>query len=493
MDSRSVRPGDLFAIIRGRRADGRAFVEQAIARGAVAVCDTAAFDGHPTLIVRDPRTALASLAAAVNGYPSRALRLIGVTGTLGKTSTVMLLEAALAATGMAPGVIGSLGVRMLGRVSDTGMTTPEAPTIHKALRRMVDAGLDTAVVEVTSHAIKFGRVAELTFALGIFTNLVPDEHLEFHRTPEDYVRTKLRFLDMLAPGAPLVINADDELVRGAATTLARPVIGVTARGAPADVSIERLRWDADGSSFVLRVSREIPGLAGRAVGPIDLPLVIPLFGVQQVMNAALASTAALVAGAPERAIASTIRGVEPIRRRMEIIHPERPLVIDDTVGNPRSLRAVFRSLRAVDAPTMTVLFGIRGSRGLTINRGLARALADLLRGRPATLIVTAAEGSATAKDRVVEAERDCFLGVLDEAGIAYRYEPRLDAAVERAVGAAGDGVLLVLGAGGMDGGAGMVREAIRARTSGSADGSGGTLDVRGQRSDVRGAPGPARL
>jgi UDP-N-acetylmuramoyl-L-alanyl-D-glutamate--2,6-diaminopimelate ligase len=461
MDSRAVRDGDLFAVIRGQHADGRAFIDEALERGAVAVCDTAALDGYPTLLVSDPRAVLAQLAAAVHGHPARELTLIGITGTLGKTSTVMLMETALGAMGRPPGVIGSLGIRIDGRVSDTGMTTPEAPTIHAALRRMVDATLERAIVEVTSHGLQLGRVGGLTFSLGVFTNLVPDEHLEFHATPEDYVRAKLRFLDMLAAGAPLVINADDDLVRAAAAALPGPVIGVTMRGsAEASVSIEDLRWDREGSSFAVRVTRPLPVLGGGVVVPADRRIVIPLFGIQHVINAGLATTTALIAGAPLDGIAAALRRAEPIHRRMEIIQPERPLVIDDTVGNPRSLRAVFASLRPVDASPVTVVFGIRGSRGTTINRGLARTLGDIARERGARVIVTGSEEAALAKDRVMEEERECFVRGLEEAGAEFEYEARLDAAVTRGLSGIEDGVVLLLGAGGMDRAGDIARRAL---------------------------------
>jgi UDP-N-acetylmuramoyl-L-alanyl-D-glutamate--2,6-diaminopimelate ligase len=461
MDSRAVGPGDLFTVIRGQNADGREFIDQAVERGAVAVCDTAPLNGYPTLVVADPRAALAPLAAAVNGHPARELTLIGVTGTLGKTSTVMLVETALGAAGQPAGVIGSLGVRIEAQVFDTGMTTPEAPTIHSALRTMVDSGLAMAIVEVTSHALQLGRVDGLTFGLGVFTNLVPDEHLEFHPTPGDYVRTKLRFLDMLAAGAPLVISADDELVRDAVSSLPHPVIGVTMRGAPgASVSIERLRWDTDGSSFTLRVVREIPRLDGTVVRPSDTRIVIPLFGVQQVVNTGLAVTTALIAGVPIGGIVAALRRAKPIRRRMEIIHPGPPLVIDDTVGNPRSLRAVFTSLRAVDAAGVTVVFGIRGSRGTTINSGLARTLAEAARAAGARVIVTASADSAADKDRVLDEERECFLEVLRAEGLGFEYEVKLEDAVHRALEGARDGVVLLLGAGGMDGAADVARKAL---------------------------------
>ena len=237
VDSRQVRPGDLFVAQPGAKADGLAFVPEAKARGAVAVCAPAAVPAFPTIVVPDPRGAVARLAATLHRHPARELRLIGITGSLGKTSTALLIQSALAASGAPVGVIGSLGVMIQGRVADTGMTTPDAPAIHRALRHMVDSGVTTAVMEVTSHGIALRRVAGLSFGLGALTNLVPDEHLDFHGTAEHYLRTKARFFQMLDDGAPLVVNHDDpgvrSLVAEAGVERVRPVVSVSAAGDPA--------------------------------------------------------------------------------------------------------------------------------------------------------------------------------------------------------------------------------------------------------------------
>nr|MBA3258190.1 hypothetical protein [Gemmatimonadales bacterium] len=282
VDSRQVRPGDLFVVQRGAKADGSAFLPEARRRGAVAACATAPVSGVPTLVVSDPRDVVPVLAAALHGRPAGAMRLVGITGTLGKTSTALLIQAALSATGVPVGVIGSLGVQTGGRAMDTGMTTPDAPAIHRALRLMLDAGVATAVLEVTSHGIALRRVAGLTFALGVVTNLVPDEHLDFHRTPDHYLRTKARFLDMLQDGAPVVINHDDPRVRAMVddAVLRRPrtVVAVTCGDDPgAAAAVSGLRTDAAGSAFALEIRRPLPRLDGGALEPCAVPLVLPVF------------------------------------------------------------------------------------------------------------------------------------------------------------------------------------------------------------------------
>jgi UDP-N-acetylmuramoyl-L-alanyl-D-glutamate--2,6-diaminopimelate ligase len=467
VDSRETRPGDLFVAQRGARADGARFAADARQAGAVAACAETAIPGLPTIVVTDPRAATPLLAAAFYRHPARDLRLLGVTGTLGKTSTALLIESALAGSGLPVGVIGSLGVRIGERVVDTGMTTPDAPAIHRALRAMADAGVATAVMEVTSHGIAQRRVAGLTFALGVFTNLVPDEHLDFHRTPEEYVRTKSRFFDMLEDGAPLVLNADDERVR-ARTVLAlkrrqRPVVGVSATGAErASVRVTGLRSDAAGSAFALEIRAVLPRLDGGRIERGDLPLVLPVFGRHQVANAALAATAALVAGASPEAITEAVAEQAPIHRRMEIVRADAPLVLDDTVGNPRTLTEVFESFAVIPHQRLRIVFGIRGSRGEEINTRLGTALAELVASRscemPVRLVVTASVEAAGARDRVGGAETEALLAPLRARSVAFEYEPTLAGAVRRGLeGTRAGDLVLLLGAQGMDGAAELAR------------------------------------
>jgi UDP-N-acetylmuramoyl-L-alanyl-D-glutamate--2,6-diaminopimelate ligase len=468
VDSRQVRPGDLFVAQRGARADGLAFAPEARANGAVAACSAAPVPELPTIVAPDPRGAVPRLAATLFGNPAQALRLVGITGTLGKTSTALLVQSALAASGVPVGVIGSLGVRIQGRVADTGMTTPDAPAIHRALRRMVDAGVGTAVLEVTSHGIALRRVAGLRFALGALTNLVPDEHLDFHGTAANYLRTKARFFDMLEEGAPLVVNHDDgrvrRLVGEAGVADRRPVVSVSASGDPAAaVAVGGLRSDAVGSAFALEIRSALPRVDGGVVPAGAVPLVLPVLGVHQVANAALAAVVALLAGGNPTGVTEAVAEQAPIRRRMEVVRHSSPIVLDDTTGNPRALEAVFETIRAIPHEELRIVFGIRGSRGPGINRRLAVTLARSAQAsdRTARLVVTDSEDVAGPRDRVRPDERKAVLEALRESGIAFSHEPSLTDAVRVALeGCSGGGLVLLLGAQGMDRAAEYAREAL---------------------------------
>jgi UDP-N-acetylmuramoyl-L-alanyl-D-glutamate--2,6-diaminopimelate ligase len=186
-----------------------------------------------------------------------------------------------------------------------------------------------------------------------------------------------------------------------------------------------------------------------------------------VANAAVAAVVALLAGGAPAGITESLAELAPIRRRMEMVRGSSPAVLDDTVGNPRSVDAVFATVRAIPHRSLRVAFGIRGARGPAINRRLAAALARAVRSvrSPVQLVVTASEDKAGARDRVRDEEREAVLSVLQEEGVVFSYEPALEAAVRRALEGAGEGdLVLLLGAQGMDGAAEIARRVLDTRS-----------------------------
>jgi UDP-N-acetylmuramyl tripeptide synthase len=316
-------------------------------------------------------------------------------------------------------------------------------------------------MEVTSHALLLRRTDGLSFALGVLTNLVPDEHLEFHPTPEHYLETKLRFFDLLAPGAPLIVDIDNALAAERTRALARPLVDVTSDGDPrARVSVEELRLDVTGSQFVLRIRDTLPALAG-PLAPMTIPVGTPLLGKEQVIDMALGATAALMAGAAPEAIREAAAGMRPLRRRMELVRAN-PMVLDDTTGNPRSLIGVFDFVRRLSITgRIRVVFGLRGMRGTVINEALVGTLARLAHEHDAVLVVTASRDAADARNRVQPEEAEHALQTLSHTGVSFVFEPDLSAAVARALnGVARDDFVLLLGAQGMDQAAQMARESL---------------------------------
>ncbi|MDR2850147.1 MAG: Mur ligase domain-containing protein, partial [Verrucomicrobiota bacterium] len=257
-DSRRLKAGDLFVALSGSRDDGAKYAAAALAKGAAAVLAEAPVRevaARQTVVVRDARRALACLAAALNGWPSRALRVFGVTGTNGKTTTAWLLRELLRAGGLNPGLLTTVQVEYGDRVIPAQRTTPDACELQGLLAAMRGAGCDTAVMEVSSHALDQSRTASLRFEAAAFTNLSQD-HLDYHGTMEAYFLTKQRLFAQLAedrPGAAAVCFRDAGYGEAMAAYLATlPLRRITCGfSQEADLRAEDIRVMPDGSGFTL--------------------------------------------------------------------------------------------------------------------------------------------------------------------------------------------------------------------------------------------------
>ena len=213
-DSRSVSPGDLFVAFSGANQDGHDYLEEAAQLGAVALLVQNLPPTHtkldiPIAVVPDPRRALAPISAEFFGQPAHELRLVGITGTNGKTSTAYLIESILAHAGIPVGLIGTVECRYAGEHIRAVNTTPESLDLQRMLRDMRTRNIEAVVMEVSSHGLELGRVRGCNFEVGVFTNLTQD-HLDFHGSMDAYRRAKLRlFEEHLTPAATAVVNHDD--------------------------------------------------------------------------------------------------------------------------------------------------------------------------------------------------------------------------------------------------------------------------------------------
>ncbi|MGK5115256.1 UDP-N-acetylmuramoyl-L-alanyl-D-glutamate--2,6-diaminopimelate ligase [Geodermatophilus sp. CPCC 205506] len=382
--SGEVRPGDLYAALPGARTHGARFAADAAARGAVAVLtdptgrDAAVATGLPVCVVDDPRALLGAVAARVYGEPGRRLQVIGITGTNGKTTTAYLVEAGLAAAGRGTGLIGTVETRTRGRADDGSptvtafpsvRTTPEAPALHALLARMADSGVQTVVMEVSSHALVLGRVGGVPFAAAGFTNLGRD-HLDFHTDLEDYFLAKARLFDGRA--AVEVVDVDDPYGRRLTGMLAgRRAVTVSGRGGDADWSATDVTVSpGGGSAFTLS------GPGGRS-----WPARVRLPGDFNVANAVLAVALLDAVGVPvETALAGLAVTVVP--GRMEPVDAGQPfVVVVDYAHTPDAVTTALAALRAATSGRVLTVLGCGGDRdpGKRAAMGAAAVLgSDLL-------------------------------------------------------------------------------------------------------------------
>jgi UDP-N-acetylmuramoyl-L-alanyl-D-glutamate--2,6-diaminopimelate ligase len=379
--SRDVAAGDLFAALPGASSHGARYAGEAVSRGAAAILTDAAGVTEigtdidvPVLVHPDPRSVLGELAATVYGHPSEKLRVIGITGTSGKTTTTYLVEAGLRSAERIPGLVGTVGVRIDGRDQPSALTTPEAPDLQALLAVMVEQGVDTVVMEVSRHALTLGRVDGVRFEVGGFTNLSRD-HLDFHPTMQDYFDAKAQLFDPeSATHASLsVVCIDDEAGRAMAA-LAHDPVSVSATGQDADWRVEDVRTTGAGSQG---------GQEFLAVDPAGVHhgLRIGLPGRYNVANCLLAVALLDAVGvSPEQAApglrTATVPGrLEPVDRGQSF------LALVDYAHKPGALKAVLQTLREHGTGRLAVVFGAGGNRDAG-KRGpmgnVAAELADLV-------------------------------------------------------------------------------------------------------------------
>src|SRR3954467_2426647 len=369
----NAQPGDLFAALPGSSSHGGRYAGQAVANGAVAVLtNPAGIDAMgdidvPVLIHPDPRSVLGELAATVYGHPSQRLRVIGVTGTSGKTTTTYLAEAGLRSADRVAGLIGTVGVRIDGRDQPSALTTPEAPELQALLAVMVEQGVDTVVMEVSSHALTLGRVDGVHFAVGGFTNLSRD-HLDFHPTMEDYFDAKARLFDPQSPThADISVICIDDHAGRAMARLAHHPVSVSATGRDADWRGENIDTGELGAQEFM------------AVDPVGVHhgLRIGLPGRYNVANCLLAVALLDVVGvSPEQAApglrSATVPGrLEPVDRGQGF------LALVDYAHKPGALRAVLETLRAQSSGRLAVVFGAGGNRDPGKREPMGRGAAEL--------------------------------------------------------------------------------------------------------------------
>ena len=448
-DSRKASAGTLFVAVPGTSLDGHAYIEDAAARGAVAVVtERAGIVPSHVAEVRVPssRNALAEFAARFYGFPAYALDLIGFTGTFGKTSTSEILRVLLDAGGGRTGVLGSLGARFGHfREASGGLTTPAPVELHRALRGLFEAGAASVILEVTSHALRLERVQGLTFSGGLLAAIMPGEHTDFHRSYDDYVGAKRLFLDYLRPDAVLAYDADNHAARRlAADAVVAKRAGFSLEGRDTCLQFHDVTVDGRGASFTVRGALD----GGRS----DERMSSSLLGHGHLRNVTLALAYAFAVGVPVPVAREVLADLRPLRRRMERYDADGRTVLDDTAAHPDSFKATFDVVATLPHGDLVVIYALRGNRGAEINGLNARVLADLVAVHGVSALVVTASADCTAeKDRATAEEIDATRQALDARGIRFAWHDTLRAAVNDAMARTKGGDLIVLvGAQGMD-------------------------------------------
>jgi UDP-N-acetylmuramoyl-L-alanyl-D-glutamate--2,6-diaminopimelate ligase len=355
-DSRLVRKGSLFVAIPGTVKDGAQFIPQAVERGAAAIvaASAATDDRQPTtIVVENPRAALATIAANFYARPSDQLSLVGVTGTSGKTTTTRMIESVFDASGAPVGLIGTIEYRAGEERLVSDRTTPDAAVLQEWFAKMVSAGVKLAVMEVSSHALALDRTFGVRFAAAVFTNL-SREHFDFHKDFEDYFATKKKLFDQIdRTRQTAVVNIDDSYGRRLADGVGAAAL-TFGRDAGADIR------PADGFAIT------VDGLHGEVITPHgNVRVESRLLGLPNLYNWLGAIGASLAVGMPIATIEAGIRNLESVRGRFERVGGDSngPTVIVDYAHKPDALEKLLHAVREVAGERRVwIIFGCGGDR-----------------------------------------------------------------------------------------------------------------------------------
>jgi UDP-N-acetylmuramoyl-L-alanyl-D-glutamate--2,6-diaminopimelate ligase len=414
--------GGLHFCIPGARLDGHDFAAEAVALGASALVVERWLPIEATqVLVPSVRAVMGPISAAFHGRPAERLRMVGITGTNGKTTTTFLLESVFRANGWTPGVVGTTGTRIDGRIVPFPRTTPEAPDLQRLLAEMVDVGVDAVAMEVSSHGLHQHRVDGTRYEVAVFTNLTQD-HLDYHASMEEYFEAKARLFTPALSDRAVVNHDSAEGRRLAGSGLPTVTFGLD-RGA--DVRATEVRTSREGLSF------RVGGLEVRSA----------LHGLFNVENCLAALATARELGVPD---AVTVRGIAEVRGvpgRLETVEAGQAfLVMVDYAHTPDSLENVLRTARPLAAGRLIVVFGCGGDRDRAkrpLMGRVATGLADL------AVITSDNPRSEDPLDIMVEIEA----GAREGRG-AYRIEVDRRVAIGRAMREAGpDDVVVIAGKG----------------------------------------------
>ena len=370
-DSRAVEYGALFVAVEGFRDDGHAYIDEAIAKGAVAVVAERVVESEKfhlgdgplvsLVVTPDSRRLMAIVGERFYGHPSQGLRLIGLTGTNGKTTTSYLVEAILKAAGRRPGLIGTIDYRYSDKVFPAGQTTPESFDLQRMLYEMVLAGVDSCVMEVSSHSLELNRVLGCHLDVALFTNLTRD-HLDFHPSLEHYFAAKARLFTEF-PLRAAVLNVDDPYGRRLAE-MTRASVLTYGLGADADVRAEDVRCGLDGCTFVVRAP------CGK------IPIASQLVGEGNAYNLLAAVALAVEQQIDPASIREGIRRVTCVPGRFELVDEGQDFaVVVDYAHTEDALRCTLAAARSLTTRHLITVFGCGGDRdpGKRASMGAAAA------------------------------------------------------------------------------------------------------------------------
>ncbi|WP_202711361.1 Mur ligase family protein [Sporosalibacterium faouarense] len=462
-DSRKVKNGYAFVAIKGEKEDGNDYIDKAIENGAELIYTEKKINKKsvPIIEVENSRIKLSELLNEFYDYPSEKLKLIGVTGTNGKTTTTHIIENILGNSGYKTGIIGTLGIRIDKEHFKSELTTPDAETMFYTLSQMVEAGVEVAIMEVSSHGLKLFRTYGLDFDVAIHTNITRD-HNDFHKSQKDYLETKKILFSSLPRNRLAILNIDDDNATKLIESNDNVIVITYGLSKKATITASSLH-SSNKTNFNLCVQRGITTIYGEEIEPLEFPLTLNLIGNHNVYNTLAAISTALYFGVAMDDIKKSLLEFKGVSRRLEKIYENEFLVLDDFSHNPASYEAVFEAIQGMEYNSIILVNAIRGSRGIEINEENANVIAEWTNVLGVKkVILSLSNDFVKEKDRVTKEEVMIYKQIFNSAKLDYHIEENLKNSISRAVSITDrDDIILLLGAQGMNKGKEILTDILK--------------------------------
>ncbi len=463
-DSRKLKKGDLFVCVRGFRTDGHKYMADAQNAGAIAVLCEKTDESLliPQIKVLSGRTALSEVSDVFFGHPSGKLKLIGITGSNGKSMTSLMTDNIFQQAGLNTGIIGTI-VNRTSKTSEKSVnTTPESRDLHAYLKDMADEGVTHCTLEVSASGIDLSRTAHADFDTVIFNN-ISREHIDEFGGFENYFRIKKSFIESNEGKANIILNLEDENIREFSETLTHPFYSFGADYKDVSLRAEDIDVTTGFASFTLIPSDDLRKEMGDLLTSEDMNIKLKVAGYHNVFNSLAAILTGLIYGIPMKTIKIAIEKYRGTERRFELIFDDKFRILDDHFANPGNISATMNTLSRMKFNNLIVFYAIRGSRGISVNRESAETMAEWFKKMGVKEITaTVSEGDIIWKDEVKPEEEDIFRQVMDENSIVYEIYPTIKEGAEKVLQKTGEGDLLLLaGCQGMDQGGRYILEMIK--------------------------------
>ncbi len=453
--SSRVCPGNLFVCIKGYKTDGHLYLEDALKSGAAAaVVEELRHDVDILQYrVKDSRLALAALANAYYDYPSTKFNLTGVTATNGKTTTTYMINALLEEHGLKTGMVGTVIIKTGDQVRAAELTTPESLDLQGYFQEMVENSVSHAVMEVSSSGLELKRVHGTDYNIAVVNN-ISREHIDLHGSFEAYFNAKASLVRDAKEGQWAIFNLDCPLTASLVKETKAKVFTYGVKNREADCLVDNLDLSTGRARFTVKVNRKDPAEIFAKL-PSSFEVELSVLGLHSVYNAMAATLVGILQDIPVETIKNALYKFRGVERRFELIFEDDYKVIDDHFANSGNIDVTLETLQMMDYENLSFVYAIRGSRGVTVNRENAEAIA---RWAPKLglkrVIATTSSSHVGEKDVVTEEELSVFREVMKTSGLeVFIYKELPDAIASGLSNLGKNDVLLLAGCQGMDYGA----------------------------------------